>query len=1022
MDGSQDPVEVLAKATALAFQGQLGAALALAGTAAKLARETGHDILAGVLIQRAGWLRESGQTTDGLADLAAAEQELNRPGRQTQEFERATLKIECSRWAELAGNFAEAENLLAQARVHCVDSPAADLIVPDILANQASLYMHQGRLGRAQDALLEALDIDNQTGNQRNIANDLNMLGLVYEQLGDVQTARSYLERSLNVAIAHELAKEGSDAASNLAVLMDNSGQHSTAADVFGSLERCYVKGDYGVDEACAVSNQGVAALLMGDLTRAQDSLSRGHQLHLETENWAHACHDLANLSQLEVKRGDSEKALRIAQDGLSDARRYGLPELEWRFELIVAQRVLGRFTSRLSTRSPSQEPDPTDTNDLLTALEGLDRAADIIELLRARIDQPGEREWFLGEKELVYELAFGVNLALGRAKDAFRYVERGRARAFLDALGADRLDRLDRASDLGARRHDLVSRLLDPATDAEQKPALLDELRIVRAEIVARQPAMAAVTETELPTLDAICAAIPTGTCLLEFYVLTRAVALFLMDHTGLRDAALVPCQTPLEELVRQHRDDVVHSDVSSETGGLLYAMLVNPMMRSLQGVQNLVVVPNGALHLLPWAALWFDANDGEETSTTPTRVYLRQQFLLSSIPSASYLAQRAAAQTEGPHDAAGPTLVLGNPTGDLPGAGREAESVAARLGTRATLGSSATRTALLSAQRPRVLHVAAHGSYRADDPLLSGLHMADGLVTVEDLLTQGPRADLMVLSGCVTGLSDRRPGDELVGLARAAILTGTQAIVVSLWETSDEASSRFFHHFYTALCGGVRVCEAIAWAQQELSAEDGFEAPADWAPFLLIGDRDLRVFSVDVDGESLPPMDALGEAVRRLRDDGDASAVLLLEAVIACGEPRAVASAHYALGVQSRDAGDGAAARQAFEQAASGSDAYMADLAQLALGHLLEDAGDIAGAAAAFRLAMTSADAEIAPRAANNLGAVLREHGDLEGAKTAFQLTAASGHPEFAGLGAHNLAVIESRLSSNPPPDSPL
>ena len=127
------------------------------------------------------------------------------------------------------------------------------------------------------------------------------------------------------------------------------------------------------------------------------------------------------------------------------------------------------------------------------------------------------------------------------------------------------------------------------------------------------------------------------------------------------------------------------------------------------------------------------------------------------------------------------------------------------------AHLGASATRR---PARRlsPVVLHVAGHGAYNTEDALLSGLVLADGVVTVEDLLSAGPAPSLLVLSGCVTGISERKPGDELIGLAQAALRTGTRSVVATLWETFDESSTVFFEHFYDALTEGKSVSEAIS------------------------------------------------------------------------------------------------------------------------------------------------------------------------------------------------------------------
>ncbi|HEU4348582.1 MAG TPA: CHAT domain-containing protein, partial [Actinoplanes sp.] len=128
--------------------------------------------------------------------------------------------------------------------------------------------------------------------------------------------------------------------------------------------------------------------------------------------------------------------------------------------------------------------------------------------------------------------------------------------------------------------------------------------------------------------------------------------------------------------------------------------------------------------------------------------------------------------------------------------------------------------------------------------DPLLSGLELADGVVTVEDFLERGAAAKLMVLSACLTGFSGQRAGDELVGLARAALSNGGRTVVATLWSVSDESSETFFRYFYGALMRGASVSHALFFAQDTMPVEHPeLGEPFDWAPYCLIGDPDTRI-----------------------------------------------------------------------------------------------------------------------------------------------------------------------------------
>ena len=97
--------------------------------------------------------------------------------------------------------------------------------------------------------------------------------------------------------------------------------------------------------------------------------------------------------------------------------------------------------------------------------------------------------------------------------------------------------------------------------------------------------------------------------------------------------------------------------------------------------------------------------------------------------------------------------------------------------------------------------MHIAAHGEFNTFDRLLSGLRLADAPLTAEDLLHHRLDVGLLALSGCVTGPAERLPGDELVGLARAAAFAGVPAVITTLWDIHDWSSAAFFTIFYSSL-----------------------------------------------------------------------------------------------------------------------------------------------------------------------------------------------------------------------------
>src|SRR5581483_4924439 len=113
---------------------------------------------------------------------------------------------------------------------------------------------------------------------------------------------------------------------------------------------------------------------------------------------------------------------------------------------------------------------------------------------------------------------------------------------------------------------------------------------------------------------------------------------------------------------------------------------------------------------------------------------------------------------------------------------------------------GRRATRAALQRrAGQFDLLHLAAHGVFRADNPAFSTIKLADGWLSVADLAEVSRGASLVTLSACETGRNALEAGDELVGLTRAVLGGGAASVLASLWTVHDQATSRLMGEFYT-------------------------------------------------------------------------------------------------------------------------------------------------------------------------------------------------------------------------------
>jgi CHAT domain-containing protein len=511
-------------------------------------------------------------------------------------------------------------------------------------------------------------------------------------------------------------------------------------------------------------------------------------------------------------------------------------------------------------------------------ALVEYDRAIQELERLRGRL-MIEFRAGFLEDKQTVYEDAVALCLDLGQPPKSLAYAERAKSRALLDLLAysldlgiharedqdrelveeltglraeRDRLYRrwetqegltIDRlqavrgwAPGSNSRPGNGTSRVQQQVLTLEKRIEELWHTLLIRNADYARDASLWQVrTEPIQPHLA-------PETALLEYFIARGKLVAFTVTAEGVRAQRLPVDLARVQRLVQLFWLNLraVPMGIPSRTGGLaanargllgqLYDLLVRPLCDPLAAYPQLIVVPHGPLHYLPFHALY----DGQS--------YLLEKHTIGYLPVASLLSYRPENQP-----AARAALTLGHSYGGaLPHAVQEAESIAAILDGQAVLEDRATVAHFEElAPDSRILHLATHGDFRPDTPLFSGLALSDGWLTTLDIFDLSLKASLVTLSACQTGRNVVGGGDELLGLMRAFLYAGAASLVLSLWAVEDRSTAQLMETFYRKLAQGWTKGAALQHAQRQFIAAqvDGQDTPSYahpyfWAPFFLVGD----------------------------------------------------------------------------------------------------------------------------------------------------------------------------------------
>jgi CHAT domain-containing protein len=131
--------------------------------------------------------------------------------------------------------------------------------------------------------------------------------------------------------------------------------------------------------------------------------------------------------------------------------------------------------------------------------------------------------------------------------------------------------------------------------------------------------------------------------------------------------------------------------------------------------------------------------------------------------------------------------------------------------------------------------VHIATHGFFRQDNPMFSAIQLGGSRLTLFDLYQLELGAELVVLSGCGTGLNVVESGDELIGLTRGLLYAGARSAMVTLWDVHDHSTAEFMSIFYRQLAHQGNRARAARLAMLEL--RETCPHPYYWAPFVLVG-----------------------------------------------------------------------------------------------------------------------------------------------------------------------------------------
>lgn len=362
----------------------------------------------------------------------------------------------------------------------------------------------------------------------------------------------------------------------------------------------------------------------------------------------------------------------------------------------------------------------------------------------------------------------------------------------------------------------------------------------------------------------EAIQAQLEPDQSVLYYLMGDTAAYVFILSHDDLQVKQLGR-RGDIDQWIQTAREALGNPNVTPYAALSELSAILLPDMNLLRDGTDLTIVPHGALHALPFAAL--------PMTGTSTYTPLTDRFSVNTVPSlTAWLMEKPGNNVENTADIA----IFADPVFDssqlqetlayrdvnrtraaswtrslqrLEATAIEARNITRLFATdRSVLftGAQASRSKLARSdvQNAKVLHIATHGYFNeaSDDNVGLGFSVIDengdpdsGFVTLAELFSYEFNNQLVVISGCDTSMGKALAGEGMMGISRGFVAQGAQHVIATLWPVSDRASAEFMSIFYQQLLETGHVNQALQATQQAFISNPAYRDPYYWGAYVL-------------------------------------------------------------------------------------------------------------------------------------------------------------------------------------------
>ncbi len=710
--------------------------------------------------------------------------------------------------------------------------------------NIGIIYKNIGNYDKALDYFNKALVIDREFGDELYIAIDLNGIGTVYRNLGLSSEKKEYFEKALdNYNECLGLFRKMKDLKKEVVVLNNIGSVYSDLYEYFGD-ENHFHQAQRTFEEALKKAET------------LKDNESMGMILN--------------NIGIIHSNKGNFDESTKYFQEAIDLALKIEGGKILWEAYLELAQ--VYRKQNRIKE-----------------AREYFNRSISIIEDIRSNIKLEELKASFLGsyKRMKAYHGLIHILFSLNKQepgenhdREAFDFLERAKARAFLDRLELSQVN-ISQYIDFKLQNQEkelmkdisgIYQKLLDSDLTSQESVNLHeeltkkeDELETLKRKIRNTSPAYANLRYPEIISLKNAQKMLDKKTAFFEYLISEESSYLFVVTKDKLNIYSL-PDREQVQALVSNYIRKISDRENSDFAEGYtLYEDLVSPGLKN-KDIKKIIFIPDDILNFLPFEALITEPD---------SKKWLIRDFNMAYCPSISSLQEIIKRKKANGYKRHKDLLALGDPYFKSIQNGNNGRQILGQFdfqrlkysGTEidriSSLFKDAKKTVLkrnkateetlkkTNLEDYKIIHLATHSLIDDKRPFRSSIILAlddnpqeDGFLQTREIYNISMNSDLVVLSACETGLGQFIKGEGIEGINRSFFYAGSSAVLMSLWQVNDQATYQLMERFYTHLRSSKSIIDSLRKTKLELIDSEALSHPYYWAGFIASGKTDQKVF----------------------------------------------------------------------------------------------------------------------------------------------------------------------------------